>query len=106
MVGTKVNDGVYTYEEEVLTIEGTYEVKEDKLYFRTLGIDGEGCYEGLEDYKTAAYDVQILALNEDHTTATLSTWHSTNPDYDYTGKEFSAANAMVIYRTDIVFVEA
>ena len=106
LVGTKVNDGVYTYEKEVLTIEGTYEVKEDKLYFRTLDVGSESCYEGLEDYKTAGYDIQILALNEEHTNATLSSWYSTNPDEDYTGKEFSAANAMVIYRTDLVFVEA
>ena len=106
LVGTKVNDGVYTYEKEVLTIEGTYEVKEDKLYFKTLDAGSEDCYEGLEDYKTAGYDIQILSLNEDHTSATLSSWYSTNPDYDYSEKVFSAANAMVIYRTDIVFVEA
>ena len=106
LVGTILKDGVYTYEKEVLTIEGTYEVKEDKLYFKTLGLDGEGCYEGLEDYKMAGYDIQVLSVDLDNKTA-MMTDYAYEADEDCTGLEFSPATAMTaIYRTDLVFVEA
>ena len=105
LVGTEDVGGELTYGKTELTIQGTYEVKEDVMYFRVLDMEDEGCYEGLEEYKQAAYAIYKLNLTEDNG-AVMSEYYSSDADYDYTGKEFSAVNAMVIYRTDLHFVEA